>query len=307
MKKITGLLVFIGLVFSSCAVHKQTEVVERSFDAELYNKIKIETENGQIISTAQSKEPVISVKLTKRATGHTFQDARVNLGRIGIKVREDTTDSILRITVQMTARLMDAGCDVELSLPESLQVELATSNGSITAQGHQAGMRLNSSNGDISVSKTQGKSSVKTSNGAVTVNSHEGELFCRTSNGEIKLSRTVGDADIKTTNGKIVVEGHSGDIVAETLNGKIDASVVMPVEKGKCRFTSSNGAVYVAVKDSVSANVTLITSNGKIDIDPEFQLSNVDSQDNLFKARLGEGSGSIYLKTSNGKVSLGRF
>lgn len=290
--------------FAGCALHRQTETDQRSFDAALYNRVKIETQNGEVVSARSSDETTISVHFTKWATGHTLQEAKLNIGKIDIKVKEDTTDSVLRITVKAPTNSILCGCDVELSLPESLYVELTTSNGKITAQGHQAGLRLKSSNGDIDVGKTGGKLNARTSNGRISVATHLGDLYCKTSNGEIELTRTVGDADLVTSNGQISVGGHSGNIKGETKNGKIDASVVMPVEDGICRFTTSNGAIRVAVKDSVSASITLKTSFGKINVDPDFQFSNVDIRQRQFKGKLGEGSGTIRLTTSNGKVSL---
>ncbi|MBD3285854.1 hypothetical protein GF338_05915, partial [candidate division WOR-3 bacterium] len=246
MKKYVILSVFSVLFFSGCAEHRQRETEQMSFPAKYYKNIKIETSNGEILSQALTDADVITVKLTKWATGYTVQDAKLNLGKIDVRVREDTSDSMLRIYVDAPTRTILCGCEVELQLPESIYANLITSNGNVSAQGHKEGLRLRSKNGEIYVNGTAGKLNVVTSNGKLRLVNHLGDIYAKTSNGGLELSRTVGEADIETSNGTISVQGHTGNIEGNTSNGKVEASVVIDKEEGKCRFFSSNGSVSVA-------------------------------------------------------------
>ncbi|MBD3287055.1 DUF4097 family beta strand repeat protein, partial [candidate division WOR-3 bacterium] len=204
---------------------------------------------------------------------------------------EDTADSMLRIFVDIPVNISySAGCDVELNLPESLYVDLVTSNGKIDVNGHSAGMYLRTSNGEVEASNTCG----------------DAEII--TSNGEIDLSNTSGNYGLSTSNGKITVDNHYGSIDGETSNGEVSAEVVMPVEGGIARFETSNGKMTVAVPDSVYASIYMKTSNGDIDID-DLDVTIEEMDDEEFRGYMGQGEdmGEIYLKSSNGDVTLKRL
>jgi len=292
VKKILVLTIAIVLITSlGCGMHnREQETGHEDYNANLFNKVEIETDNGEIvaIATSDTTDTMIDVTLVRWATGWTDMAARDHMQEIDVHVSQDTADSVLRIYVEIPTNISySAGCDVELRLPESLYVDLVTSNGQIDVDGHQAGMYLRTSNGKVEASNTSGNAEITTSNG------------------EIELNNTLGDFDLNTSNGKITVYNHVGNIDAETSNGEVNADVVMPVEAGICRFESSNGRMTVSVPDSVYASIHLKTSNGDVDING----LNVDidqMEDDEFKGSMGEGEnmGEIYLKSSNGDVTL---
>lgn len=268
MKKFTVLAftLTVMLVISGCGEYDRVEqTATNTYDATLYDEFYLETGNGQI-QTSVTTDSVITVTLTRWTSGI---DARSHLDDISVTVDEDTVTGALTITVILpTITTRSYGCDAVVSLPEDIYVALSSSNGNVEVDGHQAGLYLHSSNGSID------------------------------------MSRTAGDADIETSNEGITVDMHEGNIAGHTSNGKVTADVVMPDSAGYCLLSSSNGAMTVAVPDSVGAEILLETSNGNISVDSDLHVEVIDIDDDRFEGRMGDGSGEIDLDTSNGDVTL---
>jgi len=256
------LVVSLGCYYADEASETATE----TYAADLYNRVEIETENGEITSSVSS-DSLITITLTRWVTG---PSAKAHLDDIDVSVTKDTVNGTLRVSVTIpTSTVRNYGCDVDIELPESLYVDLETSNGKIRAAGHQNGLRL------------------------------------VTSNGRIDIAKTAGDAELETSNGAIQVDRHTGDIAGETANGEVTADVIMPVKDGTCRFISANGAITVAVPDSVSANIYLKASNGEISVDADLHTQgDYNSDEDIYESTMGDASGEIYLETANKDVTL---
>ena len=279
MKKIV-LLTLAVLVAASlgCFYGKEaSETATETYVADLYSEVQIETENGEITSSVIS-DSLITITLTRWASGVSESDARRHLDDIEVHVTKDTTGRVLRIFIDIPdVTTRNYGCDADITLPESLYVDLETSNGKMKATGHQNGLRL------------------------------------ATSNGRIDIAKTAGEAQLETSNGAIDVDRHTGNIAGETANGKIDAEVIMvksavdsaDTTYGYCRFKSSNGEITLAVPDSVGAQIRIETSNGDISVDPDLPTQgDYNSDDDIYESKMGDESGEIDLETSNGDVSL---
>jgi len=253
---------------------ESSETATVDYAAALYDRVEIETENGEITSSVSS-DSLITITLTRWVIG---PSAKAHLDDIDVSVTKDTVNGTLRVSVTIpTSTVRSYGCDADIELPESLYVDLVTSNGKIKAAGHQNGLRL------------------------------------VTSNGMVEIAKTAGEAELETSNGAIDVDRHTGDISGQTANGEIDAEVIMvksvvdatDTTYGYCRFKSSNGRITLAVPDTVGARIRIETSNGDIIVDPDLPTQgDYNSDDNIYESKIGDESGEIYLETSNGDVSL---
>lgn len=272
-KALVCIVVLLALSCCNINIVKQQEEESHTYQAAGYTRVEIETGNGNITSTAAQGDS-IDVTLTKWATGYSEADAQAHIKDISVSITDNSTSGRLRIFVDIPEDVSRAyGCDVTLLLPPALYVDLVSSNGDIEAQGHEAGFLLFTSNGDVSVKDTK------------------------------------GSADLTTSNGGITARSHTGDIDAVTQNGTISAEVVLPDTKGHCRLESSNGDVSAAVPASISADISLLTSNGSIIVDPELNITVTKDKDNIFEGAMGssEDQGTVYCETSNGTVSLSRY
>jgi len=274
--KYKALVCIVVLLALSCCNNytvKQQEEENHTYQAAGYTRVEIETENGNITSTAAQGDS-IDITLTKWATGYSEADAQAHIKDISVVITDNSTSGRLRVFVDIPEDVSRAyGCDITLSLPPGLSVDLVSSNGDIEAQGHEAGFLLFTSNGGLSIKDTK------------------------------------GSADLTTSNGGITVRDHAGDIDAITENGSISAEVVLPDTKGHCRLETSNGDVSAAIPSSVSADISLLTSNGSIIVDPELNITATKDENTVFEGTMGnpEDQGTVYCATSNGTVSLSRY
>lgn len=272
--KITLISVVILIAFTKCDIKtvRQQEEESHTYQAAGYSRVEIETKNGKINSTAAQKDS-IDITLTKWATGTSESDAKDHIKDISVSVTDNATGGTLRIFVDIPEQVSSTyGCDVVLSLPPPLYIDLVSSNGDIEAQGHESG------------------------------------LFLYTSNGSIISKATKGKADFTTSNGGITVGSHSGDIDAVTQNWEIDAKVIMPETNGHCRLISSNGDITAAIPASISADI-MITSNGIIYVDPALHVTVIKNEDNIFEGSMGAAHdrGDITIEASNGNIKLSPY
>jgi len=251
-----------------------SDTATETYPASPYNRLEIETANGEITSSVSS-DSVITITLTRWVTG---PSAKTHLDDIDVIVTTDSVNGVLRVFVDIpTSAVRSYGCDADIGLPEELYVDFVTSNGKITVQGHQAGLYLETSNGAIDTDNTAGEAELKTSNGAIDVNFHEGDITGRTSNGAV-------------------------DARVVMLKSVVDST---DTTYGHCIFTGSNGYITLAVPDTVGAEIRLETSNGNIEVDSDLPTQgDYNSDANVYESKMGDESGEIDLETSNGDVTL---
>ena len=227
-------------------------------------RIEVKTENGSIYSKTWDDD-TIHFTLEKWATGRDRRDAEDIIEDIEVHIDRRIARGVLSIDVEFPRHnARSHGCDVSISLPSHLYLKMDSSNGAITV--------FESRNG----------------------------LECSTSNGTITIQDTEGNADLKTSNGIITVVNHYGELYGKTSNGLINADIVLP-EYGKCILKTSNGALTLSIPATTSAMIDASTSNGKIEIE-DLRVSIIEMEKTEFRGKMGRGEGSIELETSNGSI-----
>ncbi len=271
MKKFLVIALFPFLLYA-CASTDTTDDDRRAektetedFSSSGMERVEVKTENGSI-ETSIWDEDSIHVVFEMWATGLDKQDAEGNLDDIDISI-SDTDPDVLYIDVDFPNREgIEYGCNVSVELPSSRSLDLESTNGSIT------------------------------------VLESKGGIECFTSNGTIRIEDTEGDAELKTSNGKIVAENHSGDLEGRTSNGEIDADIILP-ENGRCILETSNGSIDLSIPRDTSAEIQASTTNGTVEISG-LEVTIITMRETEFKGKMGDGSGSIDLETTNGSIVI---
>lgn len=265
----------LPLLFSSCVVidlsdddvkFEKREI--KNFSISKLSRLEVRNENGDIESRTWD-EDYIRITFEKSATGRDRDDAEGNISDIKINIYEDTDSKALVVYVR-TPKFTGTSyvCNVILNVPDSIYLDLESSNGSITVEGSNIG------------------------------------LNCKTSSDSINIQDTEGDANLTTSNGKIIVKNYYGEIYGKTSNGEINVDMVLS-EKGKCILKTSNGAITLSIPATTSATIEASTSNGKIEI-ANLDISIIKISKSELKGEMGKGEGLIDLETSNGKIFIKR-
>jgi hypothetical protein len=165
----------------------------RTWPAAGITRLEVTTINGAITVDTDGTDP-ITADITRRCTGTDQADAEAHID--DIVITESTSGDTLTLEASMpidgTARNYSA--DFEVSAPELEQLDLQTTNGSITVLTHEGDVASTVTNGSIDVDMADvgtGTVALTTSNGTITLSipSDTSATFdAQVSNGEVHVS-----------------------------------------------------------------------------------------------------------------------
>ena len=251
MKKLSFIILLPFLIFAcggSDENVREESVESRDFSPASIQKLKIDTENGNIQAIAKAGDS-INITLTKWATGSDSIEAKKNIDDIEVSINEDTGSQILDIDIDVPDNTTaDYGCEVSAEIPASMEMELESLNGAIT------------------IVDTEGKAKLKTLNGRIAVANHRGDLDGETSNGGIDADVILpddGECILRTSNGSIVLSipgSASAEIEASTLNGRIEIDhpgvLIDSMENNEFRGEIGGGEGYIKL-EARNGNITI--------------------------------------------------
>ena len=139
--------------------------------------------------------------------------------------------------------------EYELTVPENVQLDLRTTNGSVTIESVSGEIRARSTNGAVKLSEVHGTIYAKTTNGRIQA--------------EVMSFTERDDIDLNTTNGSIKLylpESTRADVRASTTNGSISTDFELVVT-GKFTRKKLHGSI-----NGGGGRIDLNTTNGSIGI-----------------------------------------
>jgi Putative adhesin len=146
-----------------------------------------------------------------------------------------------------------------------------------------------------------------TSNGGIDVlGLHGPHVKAGSSNGGIHLEGAFEKAEVGTSNGAIELLGILNGIDGQTSNGRITAAF-RSTESGQVSLSTSNGRIEVEVPhDDTAYDITASTSNGDITMDVEGHKSERDDHDSFRSDDWTTANVRIRmdLSTSNGEIDV---
>ena len=177
-----------------------------------------------------------------------------------------------------------SGANIEVTVPVTTSVDLATSNGPVELQG------------------TEGGGTVQTKNGRIRVENFKGDLNATTKNAPITVKTFSGSAELSSTNSRVSIEDAYGRFDARTTNGsiKFQGSIEPGTDN---RLSTTNGSIKVALDADPSFKLTAATVNGRVRCEVPGFVASVEKRHKL-KGTVGEGEAELIAKTVNGSVTI---
>jgi len=274
------------------------EVVETYEIAGLLD-LTIESSNGYVIvqsadSTAMAIQPGdtanVTVKAILRSRAGTMEEAQERVNAIVVEMIQTGDNLLLRYNSadQSLDVRKYSGVSFEVTVPAQADVKVDTSNGAITIRG------------------IEGQFNLDTSNGAIDMDDLVGVVYADTSNGRIDVNGFAGSLDLETSNGAIDIEDVEASVDARTSNGRIDFSGVLLGDNHDLR--TSNGSIEVRVP--LTANITFDASTSIGSISTNLQLMG-DTEGRSWNASMNahvtQTSQTLELRTSNGNIRIEGF
>lgn len=122
-------------------------------------------------------------------------------------------------------------------------------------------------------------------------------------NGDIFVEGVDGHFRFKTVNGKIEAVMLGGDGEISVVNGGIDCSLESFPEGGDLDVKNINGNVTIEIPEETGAEVDIKTLNGRIRLGFDLEKT-VQLKKKRVVGEIGDGNGSIRIRTTNGGVRL---
>ncbi len=254
------LSLFSGLLFVGAAAHAATlkDRFDQTVPLRPGSEVRLTNANGAATFEAWDRSEV-RIEAEKRVKAGTDEAARKLMSQIRIEVTN--TSSGLRIETHLPKR----------------------EDGGLLAQLFNGGDDVNM---DVSYK--------------IHVPRHVA-LDVQSTNGGITVTGTEGDARLKTTNGGITVARSAGSLKAETTNGAIDAELT-DLGSGDLSLESTNGGVAVRLPRDARFSVDASTSNGGVRSD--FPVEGGQTGRRTLKGEINGGGSRLFIRTSNGSVHI---
>ncbi len=174
-----------------------------------------------------------------------------------------------------------SGANIEVVVPVTTGVDLATSNGPVELHG------------------TENSGVIQTKNGPIRVENFKGDLNAATKNAPITVKTLSGSAELSSANSRVSIEDAHGRIDARTTNGTIKFQG--SIESGNSRLSTTNGNIKVALDDDPSLVLTAATVNGRVRCEVPGFVASVEKRHKL-EGTMGTGEAELIAETKNGSI-----
>jgi hypothetical protein len=284
MKRNVALLL-LALLLAGCVYLSYAEKGDsRQWPASGVSSIVASTQNGAV-AVAARPESLARARIAKRCNGWTKGEAEGHLDDIVV------TDNVGSGRLTLTADMPDLNtracrADLDITLPETVSVNVSSSNGAMNVTGMIRGVEAHTSNGPITVESVRG-----------TINLHS-------SNGSVMMANSIGPATVQTSNGAVTLSNHLGSANVHTSNGRIDASIVALASGEAATLRTSSGKVALDLPSNQSFSFDAVTSNGEVKV-TGYSVNYQINEKTHKSGTVGSGPyAQVTINSSNGSVEI---
>jgi DUF4097 and DUF4098 domain-containing protein YvlB len=130
-------------------------------------------------------------------------------------------------------------------------------------------------------------------------------LRLQTSNGPVSVERVTGTHDVRTSNGPLSLRALAGEVRARTTNGPLSITLAGTKWDGAgLDAQTTNGPLTITVPENYNARLETGTRNGPVRVD--FPITVVGRITRDINTTLGSGGATIRATTTNGPLTLKR-
>ena len=267
----------IGIIFAigSCCIHinsQPQEHYERTENLSVsmagIKQIKVDTSFGDVkIVGSDTSECSVAAKITGNAP--TKEEAKQLAEDTKIKFETEGATLVIKAEKPSHKNNRNVGVSYDIAIPTKTAIKCDTSFGVV---------ELKNITGDIVANTSFGKIRADTIAGKINLDTSYGEVDCE--------QITTGDFYAKSSFGRM----------------KINFSDDCPPDL-KAKIETSFGEIDADIPSNFAGTVTVETSFGKIRTELPITVNGEIGNDHL-KGTIGQGNGSLDLKTSFGSVTI---
>ncbi len=171
----------------------------------------------------------------------------------------------------------------------------------------QATLDVSSGDGAISVREVAGALSLRTGDGNISAEGVDGEVRLHTGDGAISVQNGRGVFDLDSGDGSIALSASIAGLRVSSGDGAVRVDA-MPgsVAKAGWTVTTGDGSIDVRVPSAIDALIDAHSGDGRVHADWVNAPANPDADAGSFQGRLGNGGGTIRLRTGDGAIDISR-
>jgi hypothetical protein len=279
------------------------DAISKSFTVGAGGQLTLDTARGSI-EVRGSAGNRVNVEVIRKAKTSDTNTANEIFGYLRLDFKQTGNDVTINgvKTTNSNKKLNKLRVKFILTVPESYNVNLKTSGGSISVDDLEGTVDIKTSGGSLGLNNIKGPVSGKTSGGSISVGTVDGNVKVNTSGGSIRIDKTNGTVNAHTSGGGITVNEVMGTIQADTSGGSVKAYISQQ-PKGDCRLKTSGGSITVYLAEDVALSVDAGTSGGSIHTEfPVTIQGKIDKR--ILKAQINGGGPKLYLHTSGGSIYI---
>lgn len=300
------------------------ETVSETFRVDPGGTLTLDTDRGKLEVRSWSRDEVsITIEVESRS-GYSDEEL-LDMMDISMEAHGDDVEvevDIPNIRGGLFSLFRNTGMNVtfEIVVPESYNLDLETSGGSITIDEIEGdvlcrtsggSIKMNeidgtvearTSGGSVTLSRATGEANLQTSGGSITIGETGGAVTAKTSGGSIKIDRAGGQVHARTSGGSISVNEVAGAIDASTSGGSVTAHISRQ-PRDNCRLSTSGGGVTVYMNPDLSFDIDAQSSGGGVNTEMAVTFSGKISRNRLV-ASINGGGPELHLRSSGGGIRI---
>lgn len=254
----TRRLLALALLFTAATAGATTldRTLDRTYDVRPGARVSLDNVNGRVAVTAWD-QPRVRVIAFEHVESHDSALANKTIANLvnisadaaGLRIHTNNPQNHDGFFAWLAGMSVQARVNYEITVPRSMNLDVETVNGTVTASDVRGALRFATTNGRITIERCAGEVDASTTNGSIAA-----ELLAVTPGRPLSLS---------TTNGKIMVtlpRTVAARVDASTTNGAITSD--LPV----MTTASSKHSLRGTLNGGGNAELRLRTTNGSIAI-----------------------------------------
>lgn len=197
------------------------------------------------------------IKITAQIEGENLSDAEFKeliRNSVQISLQKKAKISILQSDLKLPANPdQDARINLNIEIPETINVDIIDGSGSISVRALQANVRIDDDTGSIKIKNVVGEVSIGDSSGSIAIEEIVGNVFVTDGSGSIAIESIQGDLNVKDGSGKIKIVDIDGNVTVSDGSGSIE---IQDIEKNVLIIIREEGSGIVEV-EGVKGKVTI--------------------------------------------------
>jgi len=268
MRKYFFLILIAFASFTANAQNKSEKqpYLTKSFSGENISSVISETSGGNIsVTGVASSESKVEVFVNqnnswKKTLSNDELKARVNEDYdLDVSVSNGKLTATATPKYKITDWKKSLSFSFRIYATANISTKLQTSGGNISLSKISGNQDFTTSGGNLSLNAVTGKVKGRTSGGNIYFKDCKDDLDLSTSGGNIQAENSSGDIRIATSGGSIQLSGLAGTIDAKTSGGNIGGESI----EGELAASTSGGNVSL---QQLNCSVKASTSGGNIDV-----------------------------------------